>query len=462
VFAPTLVRGGFDPSSRSVFVVLAGVAALTAGIVESRTSVDAARHPTAVILVALAVLSVASAAWTVGTTGAAIRDGLVIGGYAAVFVAGATLAGGVGLLPIATGIAGLAVAEALLGLGAVAAHALPDAERLSGTWQPGGTFEYTPALAALEVAAIPCFAYAFQRGSRLVAGAAAAGALLAGGVLGLTGSRLPLVLAAGVILLLIGAPYQGAHARSSAAATGAAVVIGVLTAPLLLGDKVARGTPGAGLSGAAGFAAVSVLVAVGWPLVRRHTQRVRPAWISGSICVVTIALAAVAAATATPYGQARKPGRLHTTRIARHSASAPRKPRIVPHPHRQDHSLLHGRGYEWEAAIDTWLDRPITGAGAGAYYVASLPHQAVARSRFAHNLPLELAAELGVLGLVLGIGLYGSTAWTIARAAHVNARLLLGPVVALFMIVNLVDWPWHLAGLSALWAVASGALVATA
>jgi hypothetical protein len=100
----------------------------------------------------------------------------------------------------------------------------------------------------------------------------------------------------------------------------------------------------------------------------------------------------------------------------------------------------------------------LLGAGAGAYYVASLPHQTLARSLYAHDLPLELAAELGILGLLLGVALYASSAQMISEALHSPALWLLGPMVAAFLISNLLDWTWHLAGLGALWAAASGAL----
>jgi O-antigen ligase len=150
--------------------------------------------------------------------------------------------------------------------------------------------------------------------------------------------------------------------------------------------------------------------------------------------------------------------------------------------------LLHGRGHEWAAAIQTWLDRPVLGAGAGAYHLASARHQGAGASLYAHDLPLELAAELGVLGLLLGLGVYAAGAQLIYRAISSTgegavstpghravstpddrtvsthghrtsmAAWLLGPLVCAFLISNLLDWTWHLAGLGALWAVSAGAL----
>ena len=63
-----------------------------------------------------------------------------------------------------------------------------------------------------------------------------------------------------------------------------------------------------------------------------------------------------------------------------------------------------------------------------------------------------------MLGLLLGLALYASTAWTIARSTHTSAWWLLAPTVVVFLASNLVDWTWHLAGLGAVWAAAVGAL----
>jgi O-antigen ligase len=123
--------------------------------------------------------------------------------------------------------------------------------------------------------------------------------------------------------------------------------------------------------------------------------------------------------------------------------------------------LSHGRLREWKAALETWLDRPLLGAGSGAYYQASAKHQGSSPALFAHDLPLELAAELGAFGLLLAIGVYAACFDVLRRARSVTERWLLGPAVAAFLISNLLDWPWHLAGLGAAWAVAVGALLVT-
>ncbi len=444
VLLPTASDGGFGSSSRSLFVVLAGATLLAACMIDGPTAVKAARTPLALTLVALAVLSIASATWTLASPAAALRWGLVIAGYAAVFIAAATLSRATGPWAIAGGVAALALLEAILGLRGVAVHALPVAERIGQTWRPGGTFEYPPALAILEVGALPVLSHALAHARGPVAGLAATAAALAGAVLGLADSRLAFALAAMLLLALI-VRRPDAGTPPAAIATTALVLIGGLFARMAVGGNAGPGTPGAEATGIAEMAGMAAGAAGAWLLVRHAIRRHVQIRVWAGACVVVIIAAIAVAATAPGH-------RTHPNQ----GLPAGRPAHTVPTA-----DLLHGRTHEWLAAIKTWLDHPLVGAGAGAYYIASLPHQTIARARYAHNLPLELAAELGILGLLLSVALYASSAWTISQARHSPALWLLGPVVAVFLVSNLVDWTWHLAGLGAVWAAASGALNAT-
>jgi O-antigen ligase len=124
--------------------------------------------------------------------------------------------------------------------------------------------------------------------------------------------------------------------------------------------------------------------------------------------------------------------------------------------------VLHGRSDTWRAAVETWSDRPIGGTGADAFLVGSVRHQGGQTIVFAHDLPLELAAELGVAGLILALGLYAATARAVWRARGTTAGRLLGAAALAFPVANLLDWPWHLAGSGAVWALCLGALCAPA
>jgi O-antigen ligase len=119
---------------------------------------------------------------------------------------------------------------------------------------------------------------------------------------------------------------------------------------------------------------------------------------------------------------------------------------------------LHGRASTWRAAVETFADRPLAGAGADAFLAGSIRHQDGDTVVFAHDLPLELAAELGAAGFALAIALYAATAALIWRARATRAASLLGPAAAAFLAASLLDWPWHLAGSGAIFALSIGAL----
>jgi O-antigen ligase len=120
--------------------------------------------------------------------------------------------------------------------------------------------------------------------------------------------------------------------------------------------------------------------------------------------------------------------------------------------------VLHGRTDTWRAAVETWADRPLHGTGSGAFLTGSARYQDGQTIRFAHDLPLELAAELGVAGFLLALALYAATLRTMWLARGHRATWLLGPAAVAFLASNLVDWTWHLAGAGAVWALAVGGL----
>jgi O-antigen ligase len=122
--------------------------------------------------------------------------------------------------------------------------------------------------------------------------------------------------------------------------------------------------------------------------------------------------------------------------------------------------FTHGREDQWRAAVDTALDHPVLGAGSEAYLRASAANQGSEVSRYAHDLPLEAWAELGPLGLLLVLALVGFTGGLVWRIRGDPRAWLVAPAAAAFLVANLVDWPWHLAGAGAMWAAALGACVA--
>jgi O-antigen ligase len=355
LFVPVAVgvfaEGGFSAGARIAF----GVTAMCAGAVAIRQG--PARAPVVLVLLALAAVGALSALWTLGPTDRTLRWALVSAGYAAVAVAaGAVARRRRGVELIAGAIAVIAVGTGLAALVATALHEPPYAQRWAWVWRPAGPFEYPPALALLQVSALPALLPAVTSRRRRLAAAGAAGLAVAAAVLVLAGSRLSL--------------------------------------------------------------AMAVVVAGLW-LARRRGVRLRVA----APAVVVIAVLAGALAFGSGGGD-----------------------------------VLHGRGSTWRAAVATFADQPLTGTGADAFLAGSARHQGGQTILFAHDLPLELAAELGIAGIALAIALYATAGMALWRSRGTSAGRLLGPAAAAFLAASLLDWPWHLAGSGAIWALSIGAL----
>ena len=427
VAAPVVLRGGYPGDARAIFVLFAGAAVLAALLTAERDALALLRRPPVLALGALALLAAASAAWTVAEPAGAIRWALVLAAYAAVAVAAGTIArrpGGIALL--AALIAGVAALSALVGVTAVALRAEPWAERIYGRWQPGGPFEYPPALAMLQVAAFPILLRTMVAGAPATAAAGAAGGSLAAVTLALTTSRV--AFASALVL--------------AAVALAAPAAVGRLARPHRGGARGARRAVCAPRSCCAARSSRAP------PCSRRSPSRSRgrprrggrwaragrpgaPASRGPSAGAIAAGLAGLLAAGALGAGVGPTAG-----------------------------GITHGRTAIWEEALTTWRERPLAGAGAEAFLAASTPHQSGAAVRYAHMLPLELAVELGIAGLLLGVLLYATALRAVWAARGHPAAWLFGPAVVTFLAFNLVDWTWHLAGAGAVWAVALGACLA--
>lgn len=436
-----LDAGGFGPGSRVVFFVLALMALCGAFAVDRRATRAAALSPVVVMLWALGALGALSALWTVGFAGDSVRWGMVTIGYGAVAASAAVLArGGFELRLIAGGICMLAAISAIFGLVGVATFSGPFADYTGGTWRPGGTLEYSAAMSLLAVSALPGVLSGMCAPRRwLQAGAVLCGVLCAA-VLALAASRLELAMAAVVCIVAVARPLL--TVRAPRAVAGSAVVVLVAAgvgAHLIAGGRVSAGAS-PDWSRAVELVGLFVVCCLAWLGVRERVAGAgRPiASIPRRPVVAIVAVAAVVllAGVATAW--------------ATQAAHGYGRPAV-------NGGFWHGRLHTWQAAIDTFADRPVAGSGADSFLAASILHQRFFPVRFAHDLPLELAAELGVVGFVLAVALYVSSGVALWRS-RMRARFwLLGPAAIAFLIANLLDWPWHLAGSGAVWAVAFGA-----
>ncbi len=430
VLVPTVTLGGYSLSSRMLFAGLAGLALLTALVFHEDRARELARTPVVLALVALAVLSAVSAAWSIDSL-ASLRWSLVIAAYAAVVVSAGAFAAqqrrGVELLAAVVAVA--AAVSGAAGLVGAALHEEPLAQKIYHVWRPGGTFEYAPTLALVQVCALPALLYAMVRGRPPIAAAGAAGAAIAGGTLALSGSRLQVALC---VVVLLAAPLASElraraggrallFAPATVAACGAAVYACAREAPGDAGRLVA-------------FAAVCALSAVAWGAARHLAARrgpppPLPRVLTAVVVVVVIGLAAVSITHLTTRVETRDAG------------------------------VTHGRLDHVGEVVDTARERPVLGHGADTYFAASEEHQSGTHTRYAQTLLLEAWAELGVLGALLVVGLDAAVLSAVWRVRRSPGAWLLVPAILAFLLTTLVDWPWHQAGAGAIWALAVGGVV---
>jgi O-antigen ligase len=235
----------------------------------------------------------------------------------------------------------------------------------------------------------------------------------------------------------------------------------VLTAPLAFGaaaaatgDKGRAGWIAAGslivaalwINGtrAALIAAIIVLVGVfAWLASRRVTRQVVPRWAIVGVVVLTLGLAA------TTYQ------RLSESMAVNYALST--------------------RRMFTQTAVNMFASQPVFGVGIGQYYLLSerfAPEELFAVSSLfrraqAHNAFLQVAAELGIVGLITFVWMVGAALWIIASGLrkHPHDAVLLGAAggITAFLLttassghpllLEVTAYPfWIVLGLTAGWA----------
>lgn len=440
-----LDHGGFSTTARVLFAGLSALAAAAAVWAGGRPAARAALHPFAAVLIVLAGLGALSSIWTAGLPESALEWALLPAGYgllaAAVIAAAAADSRPVIATVLAT-ICGCAFVSGVVGLIGAATFSEPRAFLLNDVWRPAGTLEYPPALVLLEVCALaPLLRALCGEGVRARIKLAAAAALgTAGAVLGLSNSRLGLAMALVVLAgCVVAAPSALGAPRLRVLRGVALVVLAGVVARVALGGVVRAG------SGSEDWRvgiviAICVLSPLVWTMLNRPVERAsRTSFAFGAGAL----LAAVCVAISLAPGASER---------------APVAGKFQAHSVHRD--ALHGRGQIWSAGLDAFARRPLQGYGAGAFLTATADLQHPVITAYGHDLPLEFGVELGVAGALLGLALYVlvARAWWRARATP-QAWLLVLPALV-FLTANLVDWPWHIAGIGAVWAAATGALIA--
>lgn len=444
VALPAIVDGGLSTTSQNLLLAGAGAALLAALWTDDAAVWRALRSPAILALVALAVLAAASAAWTVADADDALDRAKVLASLAALAIAAAAIVGPRGVHRTAALTLGGIVVVASLGLviagmAGVTFRTEPLAERIVRTWRPLSTVEFAPAVALLSVFALGPLAWAMLRAPLRWAAAAAGAAALAAAALYLGDTRLELALGLAVLGGIVATAWREPGLRLPALVMVALLAGSALGIAAIEGGEVGGNTEG-DAGRALGVLGAAVAVALLWLAVRRAAAT---AGASAPGRGAIAAMAALALALAIPA-----------------FVSSLDEPSGAGNPDFSDPS--HGRVDQWSAAIEVWADEPLLGAGAEAFFIASIEEQDGSPVRFAHNTILESAAELGLAGLLAALALYAATAAALWRLRRDSALWLLAPTAGGFLISNLFGITWHIPAVAAIWSVALGATIAQA
>ncbi|MDQ3857835.1 MAG: O-antigen ligase family protein [Actinomycetota bacterium] len=114
----------------------------------------------------------------------------------------------------------------------------------------------------------------------------------------------------------------------------------------------------------------------------------------------------------------------------------------------------NGRWQWWASAVDQFREHPLVGDGAGSYEAWWAQHASIASFvRDAHSLYLEMLGELGIVGFLLVVGIFG--VGIVAGATRLRGsdsdRALVAAVLAAFLAYALgagVDWMWEIPAVS--------------
>ena len=217
--------------------------------------------------------------------------------------------------------------------------------------------------------------------------------------------------------------------------------------------------------------ALLVLLGLAAIIALRLRQRIQQAgWRAGSLTTV------LAIGTITVWTLASIPTRLPD--ILAEAGPVTALQRSI----QRGHTLLQSQQYQqgsfamrldmWRSTLRMISDHPLTGVGAGAWET-EIPRYQNAGTQletdyYAHNEPLQLVAEYGLLGVLVLLALtvyWLRSAWLTWQLPDVNAETIprwvaLASLLALGL-VGCAGFPWRLAGTGALAAVSLGVLAAS-
>jgi hypothetical protein len=128
-------------------------------------------------------------------------------------------------------------------------------------------------------------------------------------------------------------------------------------------------------------------------------------------------------------------------------------------------TLQSNRYAYWRVALRAFRDEPLRGVGAGGWAVYWLRYRPFGEfAQDAHSLPLQTAAELGLVGLLL-LAAFGGGVALAARDAYRDAPgIASGPIAALVVygVHAPLDWDWQMPAVTLVAIVLAGLLIARA
>jgi UDP-N-acetylmuramyl pentapeptide phosphotransferase/UDP-N-acetylglucosamine-1-phosphate transferase len=329
-----------------------------------------------------------------------------------------------------------------------------------------GPLEYVNGQASFFLLALwPCLALAERKRSPLAAGAGLGGVTFFASLVVLGESR-GAVLAAVVSVIVVVALLPGRLRRLTAMVVAAACLAPAL--PTLLD---VYGAPGPGVRVDAGRAALLSSLAAGllWALAvageRRAAgpggvadRRLRAAAVAG---LSSLALAGAVAGIAAMDHAAGFVERQYTAFVTLGGQGGePTASRL---------STGAGNRYDyWRIAMHAWRSRPLVGVGAGGYDKPYFLERATSEDiRQPHSLPLQVLAELGIVGALLLAALVCAIGvGVLRRIAHVRSTRMRSPVVvasvgilSAWFVHTSVDWIHLLPGITGIALIATAVLL---
>jgi hypothetical protein len=124
----------------------------------------------------------------------------------------------------------------------------------------------------------------------------------------------------------------------------------------------------------------------------------------------------------------------------------------------------------WAESGRAFADAPLTGQGAGGFRLTHLAEReppVSTRENVAqpHQLAMQIAGELGIVGVLLLLALVGAVAWAAVRARRRGADPTIGLAIAIaggFLVHTQIDWTWSVPGVAVPALLACGAVLAAA